>query len=94
MKFRLDRADPPHKWFGVFINDKRQETRVPFGAHGYQDLTQHHDRRRKSLYLARHRKNENWNDPMTAGALSRWILWETPNLEQNVRLFKRRFNLE
>jgi hypothetical protein len=94
MKFRLDRADPPHKWFGVFINDKRQETRVPFGASGYQDLTQHHDRRRRTLYLARHRKNENWNDPMTAGALSRWILWETPNLEQNVRLFKKRFNLE
>lgn len=94
MKFRIEKTDPPHKYVGIFTDEKRQERRIPFGAAGYSDLTIHHDRRRKSLYLARHRKNENWNDPMTAGALSRWILWETPNLEQNVKLFKRRFNLE
>jgi Family of unknown function (DUF5754) len=94
MKFRIEKADAPHKWFGVFTDEKRRETRIPFGAAGYQDLTQHHDRRRKTLYLARHRKNENWNDPQTPGALSRWILWHTPNLEQNVKQFKSRFNLE
>lgn len=94
MKFRIEPAESPYKWYGVFTDEKRRETRIPFGASGYQDLTMHRDRRRRTLYLARHRKNENWNDPQTAGALSRWILWETPNLDQNVKLFKRRFNLE
>lgn len=94
MKFRIEPASSPHKYFGVFTDERKRETRIPFGASAYQDLTQHHDRRRKTLYLARHRKNENWSDPQTAGALSRWILWETPNLTQNVKLFKQRFNLE
>lgn len=93
MKFRLEKADSPHKYVGVFTDEDGKETRVKFGASGYSDLTQHRDRRRRSLYLARHRKNENWNSPMTAGALSRWILWETPSLEQNVKLFRSRFNL-
>ena len=94
MKFRLEQAEAPHKYVGVFTDDAGEETRVKFGAAGYQDLTQHHDRRRRSLYLARHRKNEHWNRPMTAGALSRWILWETPSITQNVKLFKGRFNLQ
>ena len=93
MRFRIEKAEPPHKWQGVFTDERKREIRIPFGAAGYQDLTQHHDRRRKTLYLARHRKNEDWTDPKTAGALSRWILWETPNIEQNVKLFRSKFNL-
>lgn len=96
MKFELERAtDGKHKWVGVFTDADGKETRVPFGAVGYQDFTQHHNRVRRSMYLLRHRKNENWNDPMTAGALSRWLLWgDVPHLETNVRTFKKRFNLE
>jgi hypothetical protein len=92
--FRIEKADPPHKWVGIFTDKDGDETRVKFGASGYDDLTISKDRRRKSLYLARHRTRENWNDPKTAGSLSRWILWNTPNLEQNVRDFKKRFNLD
>ena len=91
MKFTLERAtDGKHKWVGVF--DTR---RVPFGAVGYQDYTQHHDRLRRINYLRRHKTRENWNDPQTAGALSKWILWgESTNLQANVRAFKRRFSLD
>ena len=93
MKFELEKAtDGKHKWVGVFTDEKGTK-RVSFGAASYEDLTQHRNYLRRSLYLARHRKNENWNDPQTAGALSRWILWETPNLTVNVRRFKTRFNL-
>jgi hypothetical protein len=91
--FRIEKAEPPHKWIGIFEKDG-DETRVKFGYAGMEDLTQHHDRRRKSMYLARHRTRENWQDPKTAGSLARHILWETPNLEQNVRLFKRKFGFE
>lgn len=95
MKFELEKAtDGKHKWIGVFTDDKDEHIkRIPFGSSGYEDFTQHRNRLRRSMYIVRHRKNENWNDPMTAGALSRWILWETPHLETNVRRFKQKFNL-
>lgn len=45
-------------------------------------------------YIARHRVNENFNDPSSAGALSRWLLWgESRSLEKNIRAFKNKFNL-
>ena len=94
MKFELEKAtDSQHKWTGVFTDDDGKETRVSFGHKSYEDYTQHGNRFRRSMYLMRHRKNENWYDPQSRGALSRWILWETPNLQINVRRFKQRFNL-
>lgn len=88
--FRLEKAtDGVHKWIGVF-DDK---TRVPFGAFGMGDYTINKDPARRRLYLLRHRSRENWNNPKTPGALSRWLLWETPSLEKNLSLFKSRFGL-
>jgi hypothetical protein len=97
MKFTLEPAsDGKHKWVGVFTNPAtKDERRVSFGAKGYEDYTQHHDKLRRENYLSRHRARENWNDPQTAGALSKWILWgESTSLPVNVRSFKRRFGLE
>ena len=94
MKFHLERAtDGKHKWVGVFEGEGTHR-RVPFGAKGYEDYTQHHNPLRKENYLTRHRAREDWKDPMTAGALSRWILWEYPSLERSVREFKRKFSFE
>jgi len=66
---------------------------VSFGAKGMSDFTKHKDEERKELYLTRHKKNEDWKDPMTAGALSRWILWNKPTLKASIDDFKKRFNL-
>ena len=49
-----------------------------FGMKSAPDYTTHKDKERKKRYLKRHRANENWNDGQTAGALSRWILWNKP----------------
>lgn len=88
---KLEQAtDGTHKWIAVFDDG----TRVPFGAKGYQDYTQHHDKMRRQLYLTRHRARENWNNPKTAGSLSRWILWgDSTSLQTNLRNFKQRFSL-
>jgi len=96
MKFRLEPSvDKVHKWVGVFTDPiTKDERRVSFGAKGYEDYTQHHDRLRRANYLSRHRTRENWNNPMSAGALSRWILWNTQDLQRNVSQFRRRFNLD
>jgi hypothetical protein len=54
----------------------------------------HHDKKRRENYIKRHEKNEDWNNPMTAGALSRFLLWgPSTNLHTNIHLFKKRFGL-
>lgn len=51
-------------------------------------------REKRAGYLARHgAAGENWEDPTTPAALSRWILWERPNVLQGMKLFQQRFDL-
>ena len=84
-------TDGTHKWVAVFADG----TRTAFGAKGYKDYTQHHDKLRRANYLQRHRTSETWTNPKTAGALSRWILWgDSTSLSTNLADFKRRFSLE
>jgi hypothetical protein len=83
-------TDGTHKWVATFADG----TRVPFGAKGYKDYTQHGDKLRRANYLKRHRTSETWTNPKTAGALSRWILWgDSTSLATNLADFRRRFSL-
>lgn len=73
---------------------KPQKKEVYFGASGYKDYTIGATDADKLNYIARHQVNEKWDDPLTAGALSRWILWgPTTNLEENIKLFKEKFDV-
>ena len=60
---------------------------------GASDYTQHRDPVRKQQYLARHAPREDWDNPMTAGALARWILWNKETLHSSIQDYTRRFNL-
>jgi len=64
-----------------------------FGAKGMSDFTIHKDKARMERYKNRHSRRENWNDPTSAGALSRWVLWNKPSLRGSIADYKRRFNL-
>jgi hypothetical protein len=67
-------------------------THTDFGAAGMDDYTITHDKDQRTRYLTRHRKNENWNNPKSAGALSRYILWgDSTSIETNLAAYKRRF---
>jgi hypothetical protein len=67
---------------------------VHFGLKGSQTYLDHKDKDKREAYLARHKANENWNDPDTAGALSRWILWGPyTSLSKNINYFKNKFKL-
>lgn len=83
-------SDGKHKYTAIFSDPKKT---THFGAVGYTDFTKSRDEQKKEAYLARHKARENWNDPTTAGALSRWILWNEPTLAASIKDFKRRFNL-
>ena len=63
---------------------------IHFGATGYEDYTTHKDPERKARYLTRH-KNENWDDPETAGFWARWVLWNKPSLKESVDDLNKRF---
>ncbi len=76
------------KYAAIFSNGKV----VHFGAIGYSDYTIHKDKERRERYIQRHKYNEDWNDPYTAGSLSRWILWgDSPNINVCVREFNKKF---
>ena len=64
---------------------------VHFGAKNYSDYIKHGDPQRKQRYINRHRKRENWRNPMTAGALSLYILWNKPTLKASIADYKKRF---
>ena len=66
---------------------------VDFGQKGGSTYIDHKDQKKKDAYLARHKANENWNDPTTAGALSRWLLWNLPTLSGSIAFFKKKFKL-
>lgn len=93
MRFELFRSNQTGKKYKAVFTDGTKHKTIHFGASGYEDLTQHKDLERKKKYLQRHRSNESWNNPQTAGSLSRWILWDTTSLQTNIANFKRRFNL-
>lgn len=66
---------------------------VHFGSKGGSTYIDHGDDEKKKNYIARHRVNEDFNNPTTAGALARWVLWNKKTLTASIADFKKRFNL-
>ena len=64
---------------------------VHFGQAGGQTYIDHGDKEKRAAYLKRHEVNEDWTDPYSAGALSRWITWNKPTLEASMKDFMKRF---
>ena len=95
-------TDKKHKYVATFLNMKtNRKKNVKFGAYGMGDftiysktLTQEQAQEHKRLYLQRHSgMGEDWNNPLTAGALSRWILWNNPSLEESIKSYIKKFKL-
>ena len=71
----------------------KDRKKVHFGQKGSSTYIDHRDDSKKDAYIARHRVNENFNNPMSAGSLSRFILWNKTTLSASIADFKKRFNL-
>jgi hypothetical protein len=88
---KIIRSDKPDKKYAAYFSDG---TVTHFGAKGYSDFLHHHDTERRERYIKRHKVNEDFNKPKTAGSLSLHILWgPTTSFRENIRIFKKRFNL-
>ena len=82
------------KLMAVFnFPDGRRKT-THFGGKGYSDYTIHKDKERKKRYDTRHARREDWEDFTTAGALSKWILWNKPSLIDSFNHYKAMFSLD
>ena len=95
---KLKAVKPSHKkekkWDAVFEYPDGHQKVVPFGAKGMSDYTKHKDKTRKQRYLNRHSgMGEHWKKPDTAGALSRWVLWNKPTFRASLKDFKKKFHL-
>jgi hypothetical protein len=83
------RKDKKH----MLVDD--EDNKIHFGAHGYSDYTIHNDEKRKRNYLARHKTNEDWTikNGITAGFLSRWILWNRESIDLSLNDIKKKFKI-
>ena len=82
------------KLMAIFYKDGKKIKTTQFGSKGMSDYTIHKDDKRKELYLKRHKKNENWNDYMSAGSLSRFLLWNKKTLKASLLDYLKRFKLK
>ena len=80
----------------IFYDEKGKKIRtVQFGMEGSSTYIDHKDKKLRSRYIDRHRTNENWNDPQSAGALSRYLLWgDSTSLNTNIKKYKKMFKLK
>ena len=88
MNIIIKPSNKQDKKYMAIIDDKKT---VHFGAAGMSDYTKHKDKERKERYLARHKNNEQWHKPLTAGFYATNILWNKPTLTESIRDTNRRF---
>jgi hypothetical protein len=92
------------KYRVIFYEDGKKTKHIDFGASKYNDYTIYNETEGKTEadkhrdnYIARHKPSEYtlWEtDPMSRAALSRWILWEKPTLEQSFNFYKNKFGIQ
>lgn len=86
--------NPEKKLRATFKTDSGREKHTDFGARGMDDYTLTKDKEQRERYRTRHAKDLETGDPTRAGLLSYYILWgPTTSRQENLRLYKKRFNL-
>ena len=78
------------KRFTAVFDDKK----VHFGSKNGNTYIDHGDKTKRLNYIKRHQVNENFDDPFSAGSLSRWLLWgESTDLYKNLKEFRKKISL-
>ena len=104
---KIKKSDKPEKkYMAVFLIDNEKTKTVYFGSAGMRDFTLINKKSSKfylpksldrnvvkESYIRRHTANEDWTNPITPGALSRFVLWDKRPVEASIKAFKKRFKL-
>lgn len=81
---------PTKRYMATFSNGKT----VHFGSRGSTTYIDHKDKKKRDDYIARHKVREDFDNPYSAGALSRWLLWgDYTDLEKNHKAFMKRYKV-
>ncbi len=88
MNIIIKTSNKPNKKYMAIIDDNKT---IHFGQAGASDYTIHNDKERKERYLARHRKNEQWDNPLTASFYATNLLWNKPTLTESIKDTNSRF---
>ena len=88
MNIIIKPSSKPEKKYTAIIDNKKQ---IHFGAAGMSDFTKHKDTERKQRYIQRHKTNQDWNDPLTAGFYAKNILWNKPTITESIKDTNKRF---
>ena len=82
------------KYDAKFENKKTKKTKtVSFGSAGMDDYTKTKDKEQKERYQKRHKKDLETNDPLRAGYLAFFLLWNKPTLKGSIADYRKRFKL-
>ena len=97
-EFYLEKSNlPTKKWMASYINPESGRVKtIQFGAAGMTDfILSKGDKERKEKYIKRHSgMGEDWNDPLTAGFWSRYLLWNKPTLKGSIKDMEKQFDIK
>ena len=103
MEVIIKLSDKPDKRYMAVFYDKNKKVKTTHFGYAITDrgikkyastYIDHKNDDLKEAYIARHKVNEDFNDYMSAGSLSRYILWEKKSLRDAINYYKRRFRLD
>jgi hypothetical protein len=82
------------KWrINLTLDNGRTKT-IYIGDKRYEDYTQHGDSQRRANYLNRHQKTEDWNNILSPGAWSRYLLWGPyKTITENLAYVRNKFRI-
>ena len=90
---RVVRNTKGDKEFTAYFDIDGKEKITRFGTASNFLLNSDKTEADRQAYISRHKVNENWSDPTSAGALSRFLLWESRSLTKNIKNYKKRFGV-
>ena len=103
MEVIIKLSDRPDKRYMAVFYDKNKKVKTTHFGYAITDggikkygstYIDHKNDELKENYIARHKVNEDWNNYMSSGSLSRYILWEKKSLRDAINDYKRRFKLD
>lgn len=91
---KVEKSTKPDKKYMAIFEDETGERKIThFGAAGYTDYTKSKNKLQAEAYRRRHQNDLKTGDPTRAGFLSYYLLWDSPDFEENIRRYKNRFSL-
>jgi len=96
VKMVIKKSDKPgKKLMAVFTKDNGRTKKTYFGQAGAPDYTITKDKKQRTRYRTRHKKDLSTGDYTRAGYLSYYVLWgSSTSRKDNIAAYKKRFNLK